>query len=153
MKNKLEIVFEILFDEVSGDMKSALAKMSKGYSMTWMYQGKHELFPFVAAKQIKKAMNEAYVIKGRVYDIYNYTEQEGSVFLELVESYPVKNKMYRTPLVLVIYFDKQGKIKLGRHYCDPKIYNNKKLTPQVLNKVYKKQKIKVRISEKGIERY
>lgn len=153
MKNKIDVVFEILFDEVRGDIKSALEKMSKDYSMTWMYQGKRELFPLVDAKQIKKAMNEAYVIKRRVYNIYNYVEQGDVVFLELIESYSVKKEVYKTPLVLVIYFDKQGNIKLGRHYCDPKIYNNKKLTPQVLNRAYKKQKIKVRISEKGIEKY
>ena len=121
--------------------------------MTGMYQSKHVLFPKVESKKIKKAMNETYTTQGRVYDIYNYAESQDSIFLELIESYPVKNKLYRTPLALVIYFNVDGKIKLGRHYCDPKIYNNKNATQQKLHSAHKKQKVKVRISEKGIENF
>lgn len=106
---------------MNGDAKSALAKLAKDYSMTWVYQGRKTLFP-KTFKNIKKELSQTYHIKGRKYEIFNIAENKDAVMLELVESYPdPKNKkIYRTPLVLVLEMEK-GKIKTGRHYCDPRL--------------------------------
>ena len=39
-------VLDILKNEVDGDVRAALQKMTEDYSMTWMYQGTSELFPY-----------------------------------------------------------------------------------------------------------
>jgi len=124
MKNKLskniKTVLEILKDEIKGDVNSAFRKLTSDYSMTWMYKSKKgKLFP-KTGKNIKKEMQEIYVIKGRKYDIKNIAEGDNVVMIEMVESYPdpKTKKVYRTPLVIVLAM-KNGKIKRGRHYCDP----------------------------------
>lgn len=149
MKSKINIVLEILLDEVLGNTEGALSKMDSKYSMTWMYKGVKEIFPKVEAKNIKKVVEEVYVIKNRKYEIFNIAENKDSVFLELVESYPNdKGKVYKTPLVLVLYFN-ENKIITGRHYCDPNIYKED-LNKEILDKGFKKQKVIYEISEKGI---
>jgi len=121
MNTNIETVLEILKNEVSGDVKSALDKMSADYLMTWMYQSSKELFPHTT-KNVSDEMQEAYVIKNRSYDIRNIAEGPSLVMVELIESYPdpKTGAMYRTPLVLVLEFN-EGKIRTGRHYCDPKL--------------------------------
>lgn len=53
----IQTVLDILQDEVNGDVVSALKKMTKDYTMTWIYLGKKlELFPTTAGKIIKKEM-------------------------------------------------------------------------------------------------
>ena len=95
--------------------------MTNDYSMTWMCQGKSALFP-TTGKNAESEMEKVYPIKGRRYDIRNIAEGNGVVMVELVESYPdhETGKEYRTPLVLVLEM-KDGKIRKGRHYCDPKV--------------------------------
>lgn len=121
----IQAVLDILQNEVDGDIQSALSKMNDDYSMTWVYLGNDgsKLFP-TTQKQVAQDMKEAYVIKGRQYDIRNITEnvEQSVVMVELIESYPdpVTGKEYRTPLVLVLEM-KDGKIQTGRHYCDPRI--------------------------------
>lgn len=114
-------MLEILKNEVDGDIKAALQKMTDDYSMTWMYQGKEKLFPRTG-KSVETEMNEAYVIKGRKYDIRNIAEGDDVLMVELIESYPddKTKKEYRTPLILVLEM-KGGKIRKGRHYCDPAV--------------------------------
>src|SRR3989344_6234127 len=126
MKNKgksknVQTVLDILKNEVDGDIRLALEKMTSDYSMTWMYQRGDELFPSTS-KDVASEMKETYPIKGRKYDIRNIAEGDEVVIVELVESYPdpVTGKEYRTPLVLVLEM-KDGKIKKGRHYCDPRL--------------------------------
>ena len=118
----IKIVLEILGDEIRGDVKSALNKMAAGYSMTWMYQTKKGQLFSTTAKNTRAQMEEVYPIKGRKYDIKNIAEGKNVVMVELVESYPDSKtkKVYRTPLVLVLEMI-SGKIKTGRHYCDPKV--------------------------------
>ena len=116
----IQKVLEILDDEIKGDVKSALSKMDKKYSMTWVYKSrKGVLFPRTKPN-FKAEMKEVYVIKGRKYDIKHIVSGKDVVFVEVVESYPDPDskKVYRTPLVLVIEF-KNGKLWKGRHYCDP----------------------------------
>ncbi|MEN9852615.1 MAG: hypothetical protein RI996_558 [Candidatus Parcubacteria bacterium] len=118
----IQIVLEILEDERSGRVKEALEKMSSDYSMTWVYQtSSGELFP-KSENNFEKELENVYQIRDREYDIKNITENDTVVMVELVESYPDSetNKVYRTPLVLVLEME-EGKIKKGRHYCDPKI--------------------------------
>ena len=101
----IQTVLGILNDEVMGNVGAALKKMTPDYQMTWMYKEKNgELFPKTAA------------------DIKNIAEGENVVMVELIESYPdpKTKKIHRTPLVLVLEM-KDGKIKKGRHYCDPHI--------------------------------
>lgn len=118
----INLVLEILKNEVDGDINGALAKMSKDYSMTWVYQSQNgDLFP-TTASNLEGELAEVYVIKGRSYDIRNICESENVVIVELIESYPDPNtgKVYRTPQVIVLeIFD--GKIHKGRHYTDPKL--------------------------------
>ena len=117
------MVIDILQDEVDGSISAALKKMSADYTMTWVDAGVDgkQLFP-TTKKDIRKDMEEAYVIEGRQYDIRNIAESENVVFVELIESYPdpKTGKVYRTPLVLVLEM-KNGKIRTGRHYLDPRL--------------------------------
>jgi len=121
VSENLKTVLDVLKDEVRGDVKSALHKITKDYSMTWVYKGRGQLFPHTE-KSIKKGLERVYPISGREYDIKNIAEGDGIVMIELIESYPdpKTKKVYRTPLVLVLEM-KNGKIKTGRHYCDPEI--------------------------------
>ena len=121
MQNK-KIVLKVLEDEIRGDMKSALLKMSKNYSMTWVYKSsKGVLFPRTKV-DFKEMMQNVYKIKGRKYDIKNIAEGKKVVMVELVESYPDPETkvIYRTPLVIVLEL-KKNKLQKGRHYCDPQI--------------------------------
>lgn len=133
----VKAVLEILKDEIRGDVRSALKKMDKDYSMTWMYQSKNKkLFPRTGV-DIENEMEEVYPIKGRKYDIKNIAEGPDLVVVELVESYPdpKTKKVYRTPLVLVLEM-KNGKIVRGRHYCDPDL-SYLFLSSQKIDQAYK----------------
>lgn len=133
----IQTVLEILEDERSGRVKEALEKMSSDYSMTWVYQtGSGELFP-KSENSFEKELETVYQVKGREYDIKNITENETVVMVELVESYPdpETEKVYRTPLILVLEME-DGKIKKGRHYCDPKI-SFLCLTKEEIDTIYK----------------
>lgn len=145
MKNKLsknaKIVLKILKDEVNGDIKSALNKMTGDYSMTWVDAGLNGKQLFSATgKNVQKEMKEAYIVKGRQYDIKNMAEGKNLVMVELIESYPdpKTKKTYRTPLVLVLEM-KNGKIRTGRHYLDPRL-SQKFLTKDQIKKAYKNNK-------------
>lgn len=133
----VRVVLAILNDEVRGEVKSALKKLSKNYSMTWVYRHpkNKKLFPRTK-KDIQADLEEVYPIKGRRYDIKNIAEGDGVVMVELIESYPdpkVK-KRYQTPLVLVLEM-KNGKIQKGRHYCDPNL-SYLHLTKKQLHKIF-----------------
>lgn len=123
MSKNIQTVLDILNDEVRGDIQSALAKLDSDYSMTWIYRSPKTgtLFP-TTQKNIGEELQEAYEIKDRHYDIKNVAEnaEKNVVMIELIESYPdpKTKQIYRTPLVLVLEM-KDGKIKTGRHYCDP----------------------------------
>ena len=135
VSRRIKTVLDILDDEIKGDINSALKKMDKEYTMTWVYSGKKELFP--STKIVRTEMQEVYPIKGRQYDIKHITEGQNVVMVELVESYPdIKTKkVYRTPLVLILEF-KGNKIKTGRHYCDPRLsYMN--LGKKQINSIFK----------------
>ncbi|MCR4306365.1 MAG: hypothetical protein NUV42_00170 [Candidatus Yonathbacteria bacterium] len=133
-------VIDILKDEINGDVKSALKKMTKDYTMTWVYQKKNgELFPSTK-NDLDTELEEVYPIKGREYDIKNIAEGDNVVMVEMVESYsdPDTKKIYRTPLVIVLEM-KNGKIRTGRHYCDPKL-SYLHLTKRQTEKAYKNSK-------------
>lgn len=90
----IQTVLSILKDEVKGNVKSALSKLTDDYSMTWIYQGKKILFP-KTVKNTKAELEKVYHIKGRKYEIFNITENKNTVMLELIESYPdPKTKKY-----------------------------------------------------------
>ena len=136
MSKNIELVLEILKNEVDGDIAAALQKMSADYSMTWMYKGKTEMFP-QSTQNAEQEMKEIYPIKGRKYEIKNIAEGEDVVMVELIESYPNSETgfLHQTPLVLVLQFE-GGKIKTGRHYCDPQT-SYETLAPETLDKAYK----------------
>ena len=118
----ISLVLQILKNEADGDVAVALEKMTNDYSMTWMYQSKDgNLFP-TTSKDVGAELEEVYPIKGREYDIRNITEGENVVMLEVIESYPdtETGQIYRTPQIIVLEFE-NGKIKTGRHYCDPRL--------------------------------
>lgn len=132
----IQIVREILQNEIEGDAAAALQKMTDDYSMTWVYQSKSgELFPRTG-ENIKEELDDVYDIKNRKYDIKNITENNNVVMVELIESYPdpESGKIYRTPLVLVLEM-RDGKIKKGRHYCDPRL-SYLDLPEDQINKIY-----------------
>lgn len=138
ISKNIKVVLEILRDEVRGDIASALKKITKDYTMTWMdsgIDGRH-LFP-TTRKNIKTELNEAYIIKGRQYDIRNIAEGNNVMFVELIESYPnpKTKKVYRTPLVLVLEM-RGGKIRTGRHYLDPRL-SGKYLSQSQIDRAYK----------------
>ena len=137
----IQVVLDILQNEVDGDVASALKKMTKDYTMTWVNAGNDgkRLFP-TTTPNIKAELEEAYPIKGRQYDIKNIAEGDNVVMVELVESYPNKKigKIYKTPLVLVLEM-KGGKIRTGRHYLDPKL-SSKYLSEKQIKKAYKNSK-------------
>lgn len=133
----VQVVIDILNDEIRGDVRSALKKMTRDYTMTWVYQKKNgELFP-ATKNDLEAELEDVYPIKGRSYVIKNIAEGSNVVMIELIESYPdpETKKIYRTPLVLVIEM-KGGKIRTGRHYCDPSLsYLN--LTQKQAEKAYR----------------
>jgi len=134
IKHLKDIALEILGNEITGDIKSALEKMTPDYSMTWVYKGYDGKFFPRTKPNFKKLMKSAYKIKGRKYEIINIVEGKDLVIIELIESYPdpETKKIYTTPQVIVLEF--QGKkIKAGRHYCDPRLSSEK------LPKDYKKR--------------
>lgn len=142
----IQTILDILQNEVKGDVASALKKMTKDYTMTWVDLGLRgrELFP-TTSKNIKKEMESVYPIKGREYDIKNIAEGKDVVMVELIESYPnpKTKKVYRTPLVLVLEM-KNGKIRTGRHYLDPRI-SGKYLTKKQVEKAYKNSRDSIKI--------
>lgn len=119
----IETVLGVLRDEIEGNVMHALENLDANYTMTWMYQApkKKELFPSTK-KTTREELSEVYHIKGRKYDIKNIADNGDTVFIEMIESYPdpKTNKVYRTPQVIVLEM-KDGKIKTGRHYCDPNL--------------------------------
>lgn len=132
----IQTVIDILQDEVRGDTRSALRKMSPAYTMTWVYetpQGK--LFPRVKVSR-GADLDDAYVIRGRQYEVIHISENQDTVMVELIESYPdpETRKIYRTPLVLVLEM-KKGRIETGRHYCDPRL-SYRHLTPTQIRKAF-----------------
>ncbi len=134
----IQTVLSILKDEVSGNVKNALKKMTADYTMTWVYTGIRDKKMFPTTKiNIKKELEEVYPIKGREYDIKNIAEGDGVVMVELVESYPDSEtkKVFRTPLVLVLEI-KNGKIRTGRHYLDPRL-SEKFLSKAKIKKAFK----------------
>ena len=145
MKRKLsknvKVVLDILQNEVNGDVRSALKKITKDYTMTWVDTGidGRQLFPRTGGN-VKKELEEVYPIEGREYDVRNIAEEDNLVMVELVESYPdpKTKKIYRTPLVLVLEM-KNGKIRTGRHYLDPRL-SGKFLTRAQIEKAYKHSK-------------
>lgn len=109
-------------DEVDGNVEAALSKITGDYSMTWVYRkNQNELFP-TTTNDMETELREVYHIKNREYDIRNIAESDNLVMIEMIESYPDPDtgQMYRTPQVLVLEME-NGKIKKGRHYCDPQL--------------------------------
>ena len=128
-------VLDILDAEVQGDTKRALKLLDPRYSMTWVYQAKNGMLFPKSGKNIERELAKVYPIKGRHYDIKHIAEGRDVVMVELVESYPdpKMKKVYRTPLVLVLEM-RRGKIRRGRHYCDPRLsylYLTKKQTGKI----------------------
>jgi len=136
----IQTVLAILKDEVDGDVRSALKKMAKDYTMTWAYAVKGGKFFPSTGVNVKKELKEVYPITGREYDIKNIAEGKAVVMVELVESYPdpKTKKVYRTPLVLVLEMQ-NGKIRTGRHYLDP-IISEKYLSKKDVGKAFKKSR-------------
>lgn len=142
----IELLLDILRDEVRGDMRSALEKMAATYSMTWVYKKGEQLFP-KSSPDPSTDMSEAYPIKGRRYEIKNIAEGGNVVMIEMVESYPdpKTGEIYRTPQVIVCEI-KDGKIALGRHYCDPDL-SWLNLTEEQVSRAYPESPTKLVISE------
>lgn len=143
ISKNLKIVLEILKNEVDGDILSAMKKLTADYSMTWMYKNKKTLFP-KTEKSVKDELSEVYPIKGREYDIVNIAERKNLVMLELIESYPDQKtkKMFRTPMVIVLEM-KKGKIKTGRHYCDPRLSFMNLAKPQIKKALKNKKSLHI----------
>ena len=142
----IQLILDILKNEADGNVKVALTKMTKDYKMTWMYQGKEDLFP-TTSNDVDAELEDVYPIKGREYDIRNIAEGENVVMIEMIESYPDPNdgQMYRTPQVIVLEL-KDGLIRTGRHYTDPRL-SFMKLTREQLDSVLRDTKTKKIISE------
>ena len=144
----IQVVLDILKNEVDGDVAAALQKMTDDYTMTWVDTviESNELFPTTEGKDIKKELEDAYPIKGRKYEIKNIAEGEDVVMVELIESYPdpKTGEVYRTPIVLALEM-KDGKIRTGRHYLDPRIAQ-KNLSNKEIEKAFKNSKgVKIEI--------
>jgi ketosteroid isomerase-like protein len=129
----------VLKNEVDGDIEAALKKITKDYTMTWVYKTKKELFPTEKVTS-GKDLKDIYPIKGRQYDIKNIAEGDHVVMVEMIESYPdpKTKKVYRTPLVIVLEM-KNGKIRTGRHYNDPDL-SYMYLTKKQTEKAFKGEK-------------
>ncbi len=137
LSRNVKNVLATLKAEIKGDVKGSLRLLDKKYSMTWVYKNKRgELFPRTTPN-VKEELAEIYVIKGRKYDIKNIAEANDLVVLELIESYPdpKTKKVYRTPEIIVLEMTK-GKIKRGRHYCDPAL-SYLDLTVKEINKIFR----------------
>lgn len=138
----IKLVLDILKDEINGDTQSALNKMSRNYTMTWVYKKGEVLFP-QSKPDFSDGMKEIYHIKNRKYEIKNIAEGENLVMVELVEIYPDPKtaEVYRTPLVIVLELT-GGKIARGRHYCDPDI-SWMNLSAEEVEKAYQESPTKI----------
>lgn len=137
ISGNVRVVLGILKDEIRGDIKSALKKLDPKYTMTWIYKSKKGvLFPYTK-KSLEEELKEVYPIRGRRYDIKNIAESKNIVMVEMVESYPdpQTKKVYRTPIVIILEM-KKGKIRKGRHYCDPQL-SYLYLTKKEVDKAFK----------------
>jgi ketosteroid isomerase-like protein len=132
----IKTVLQILQDEINGNTASAARKLTPGYTMTWAYLGKDDELFHRTKPNIKAELEDVYHIKSRKYDIKNIAETSNIVMVEMVESYPdpKTKKIYRTPLVIVLEME-NGKIKKGRHYCDPRL-SYMHLTEQQIKKLF-----------------
>lgn len=131
------MVIEILQNEVDGNYLPAISKMSENYTQTWMYETeKGTLFPNVI-KPKESEMKDVYKIEGRSYSVYDIAENDDTVYVECVESYPKQDGKgyHKTPLILIVKFNKEDKIITGRHYCDPKL-SYKDLNDEDILKAY-----------------
>lgn len=137
----MQVIIDILRDEIIGNTSGALKKMTKNYTMTWVYETKDgSLFPKTSVSEAAD-LEDAYIIKGRKYEIMHIAEGKDVIIVELIESYPdaKTKKTYRTPLVLVLEM-KNGKIETGRHYCDPRLSYRYLTAAQTKKAFAKKQK-------------
>lgn len=148
MSKNLDTILAILKNEVDGDVSAALEKMGREYSMTWMYQGKSDLFPSSLA-DFENETKDIYRIRGRKYEIKNTAEGDDVVMVELIESYPNSETgtLHQTPLVLVLEMQ-DGKIRTGRHYCDPQL-SHQTLAEADFNRAYRDTPTKQIIQEDG----
>lgn len=118
----IKLVLKVLDAERKGNAQKTLDVLHSQYSMTWVYRAKDgRLFPRTG-KNVRKELEDVYPIKGRKYDIKHIAEGKNIVMIEMIESYPdpKTGKVYQTPEVIVIEV-KNGKIRRGRHYCDPRL--------------------------------
>lgn len=134
----IQTVLDVLQDEIKGDVQAALKRLDDNYTMTWVYKASKSgvLFP-TTKKNFEEEIAEVYQIQDRKYDIKHIAETDDVVFVEMVESYsdPETKQVYRTPLVLVLEMQ-DGKIKTGRHYCDPAL-SYMELTDEDVNAAFK----------------
>jgi ketosteroid isomerase-like protein len=132
ISENVQFILDVLKNEVDGDVQAALEKITDDYTMTWVYQTKsNDLFP-TTTNDMEAELEEVYTITGRQYDIRNIAESDSLVMLELIESYPdpKTGQVYRTPQVIVLEL-KDGKIRKGRHYCDPHLSHLKLSVEQI----------------------
>ncbi len=122
VSKNVQLVLDVLKDEVDGNVMSALRKITEDYSMTWVYLTKDNILFPTTTNDMETELEDVYHIKDRQYDIRNITESDSVVMLELIESYPdpKTGQMYRTPQVIVLEMQ-DGRIRKGRHYCDPQL--------------------------------
>lgn len=136
-QKNIETIREILQDEVEGRVQAALDKMDPDYKMTWVYRRRDgALFPSEKINR-KEQLEDTYKIQGREYKINRILADDNTVMAEMSESYPdpKTGKIYLTPMMMVWEFE-NGKIRRGRHYCDPQLsYEN--LTEDQINSLYK----------------
>lgn len=137
-RENIKTALAILQNEIDGDVSAALSKLTPDYTMTWMYKRGDDLFPSTSGA-IATELEGVYHIKGRRYDVRSIGAGDEVVYLELVESYPrTGSGRYQTPIVLVLEFQ-DGKIRTGRHYCDPDI-SFLKLSPKDIDRAFRGRK-------------
>lgn len=143
MKNtNIEIALEVLKDEVSGNVKSALEKTDEDFSVTYMYKNrKGKIFPSEKISDTDFDIEDVYSIADRSYEVKNYAENNMGeydvVFVEFIERYtdPETKQYHQTPITIVLQM-KDGKIVTNRHYCDNDI-SFENLTKDQIEEAYK----------------
>jgi hypothetical protein len=109
-----------------------------------MYKSRNTLFPKVEGAEVKKAMEHAYTIQNRTYEIINSAQGDSVVFIEMIENYPdeASGKTFRTPITLVLEFNGE-KITRGRHYTDPALSHEFLESEQIYSALGKKPEMNI----------
>lgn len=124
-KELIQIVLDSFEAERVNDIDWGRKLISEDFRRVSMSLHEDTLFPRLqGAEQINEALQQVYSVKGREFYVWNTAANESTqtVFVELVESEPINDRVATWPYVLICEI-REGKIARTRHYGDPRLFD------------------------------